>query len=101
MLAAGVDATGGPALRQAGWLSSLGAVLASTYFLVNAVGRPERFHHICEPRSRPRRCRWGPATRVLTGFATASALFTIDGVTSTQTIVVLETFFERPLSVTG
>jgi Lrp/AsnC family leucine-responsive transcriptional regulator len=28
-------------------------------------------------------------------------LFTIDGVTGTQTIVVLETFFERPLSVTG
>jgi Lrp/AsnC family leucine-responsive transcriptional regulator len=28
-------------------------------------------------------------------------LFGIDGVTGTQTIVVLETFFERPLSVTG
>lgn len=28
-------------------------------------------------------------------------LFDVEGVTSTQTIVVLETFFERPLNVTG
>lgn len=33
--------------------------------------------------------------------ASLRRLYTIDGVTSTQTIVVLETFFERPLSTTS
>jgi hypothetical protein len=28
-------------------------------------------------------------------------LFEVDGVTGTQTIVVLETFFERPVDVAG
>ncbi|MFC3987102.1 NrfD/PsrC family molybdoenzyme membrane anchor subunit, partial [Actinoplanes siamensis] len=35
-----------PALRRAGRLTSLGALVASTYFLVNDLGRPERFHHM-------------------------------------------------------
>jgi hypothetical protein len=43
LLAAGGDATGRPALRRAGRVTSLGAVLASTYFLVKDLGRPARF----------------------------------------------------------
>ncbi|WP_229071045.1 NrfD/PsrC family molybdoenzyme membrane anchor subunit [Actinoplanes sp. DH11] len=46
MLAAGGDATGRPALRRAGRVTALGALVASTYFLVNDLGRPERFHHM-------------------------------------------------------
>ncbi|AEV86639.1 polysulfide reductase [Actinoplanes sp. SE50] len=46
MLAAGGDATGRPALRRAGRATALGALVASTYFLVNDLGRPERFHHM-------------------------------------------------------
>ncbi|AGL17361.1 NrfD/PsrC family molybdoenzyme membrane anchor subunit [Actinoplanes sp. N902-109] len=43
LLAAGGDATGRPALRRAGRLTALGALGLSTYFLVNDLGRPERF----------------------------------------------------------
>jgi hypothetical protein len=46
LLAAGGDATGRPALRRAGRITSLGAVVASAYFLVNDLGRPERFLHM-------------------------------------------------------
>jgi polysulfide reductase-like protein len=46
LLAAGADATGRTALRRAGRLAALGALGASTYFLVNDLGRPERFHHM-------------------------------------------------------
>jgi hypothetical protein len=46
MLAAGADLTGRPALRKAGALGALAALLASTYFLVEDLGRPERFHHM-------------------------------------------------------
>jgi hypothetical protein len=46
LLAAGGAATGRPALRRAGRVSALSAVLASTYFLVNDLGRPERFLHM-------------------------------------------------------
>ncbi|GAA4588411.1 hypothetical protein BJY16_008555 [Actinoplanes octamycinicus] len=46
LLAAGGDATGRPALRRAGRLTALGALGASTYFLINDLGRPERFHHM-------------------------------------------------------
>jgi hypothetical protein len=46
LLAAGGDATGRPALRRAGRVTSLGALVASTYFLVNDLGRPARFHHM-------------------------------------------------------
>jgi len=43
LLAAGGDATGRPALRRAGRITALGALTASTYFLINDLGRPERF----------------------------------------------------------
>ncbi|MEV8503598.1 NrfD/PsrC family molybdoenzyme membrane anchor subunit [Actinoplanes sp. NPDC051475] len=43
LLAAGGDATGRPALRRAGRLTALGALTASSYFLVHDLGRPERF----------------------------------------------------------
>jgi formate-dependent nitrite reductase membrane component NrfD len=46
MIAAGADLTGRPVLRRAGRLTSLAAVGASTYFLINDLGRPERFHHM-------------------------------------------------------
>ena len=46
LLAAGGDLTGRPALRRAGRLTALGAVGASTYFLIADLGRPERFHHM-------------------------------------------------------
>ncbi|MFC7529729.1 NrfD/PsrC family molybdoenzyme membrane anchor subunit [Actinoplanes sp. GCM10030250] len=46
LLAAGGDATGRPALRRAGRTTALGALIASTYFLVNDLGRPDRFHHM-------------------------------------------------------
>jgi hypothetical protein len=46
LLAAGGDATGRPALRRAGRLTAFGAVAASGYFLVNDLGRPERFLHM-------------------------------------------------------
>jgi hypothetical protein len=46
LLAAGGQATGRPALRRAGRLTALGAVGASTYFLVHDLGRPKRFLHM-------------------------------------------------------
>ncbi|MET8197757.1 NrfD/PsrC family molybdoenzyme membrane anchor subunit, partial [Micromonospora sp. NPDC005222] len=46
LLAAGGQLTGRPALRRAGRITSLAAVGASTYFLVNDLGRPSRFHHM-------------------------------------------------------
>ena len=46
VLAAGSDLTGRPALRKAGWLGSFAALLASLYYLVADLGRPERFHHM-------------------------------------------------------
>jgi hypothetical protein len=46
LLAAGADLTGRPGLRRAGRFAALGALGASTYFLVNDLGRPERFHHM-------------------------------------------------------
>jgi formate-dependent nitrite reductase membrane component NrfD len=46
LLAAGADLTGRPVLRRAGRLTALAALGASAYFLVNDLGRPERFHHM-------------------------------------------------------
>ncbi|MBE1490548.1 NrfD/PsrC family molybdoenzyme membrane anchor subunit [Plantactinospora soyae] len=46
LLAAGADLTGRAALRRVGRLGSLAAIGASTYFLVNDLGRPARFHHM-------------------------------------------------------
>ncbi|HEY0486683.1 MAG TPA: NrfD/PsrC family molybdoenzyme membrane anchor subunit [Mycobacteriales bacterium] len=46
LLAAGADLSGRTKLRRATRVTSLGALLASTYFLVADLGRPERFHHM-------------------------------------------------------
>jgi formate-dependent nitrite reductase membrane component NrfD len=46
MLAAGADLTGRPGLCRAGRLGALASILASLYFLVADLGRPERFHHM-------------------------------------------------------
>ena len=43
LLAAGGDLTGRPSLRRAGRASAMGALLASTFFLVKDLGRPGRF----------------------------------------------------------
>jgi hypothetical protein len=43
LLALGGQVTGHVAARRAGRATALGAVLASTYFLINDLGRPERF----------------------------------------------------------
>jgi len=46
LLAAGADLTGRPAMRRAGRATALAALGASTYFLINDLGRPDRFHHM-------------------------------------------------------
>ncbi|WP_231743472.1 NrfD/PsrC family molybdoenzyme membrane anchor subunit [Mycobacterium sp. GA-2829] len=46
MLGAGADLTGRPQLRKASRISSLISLLASMYFLIGDLGRPERFHHM-------------------------------------------------------
>lgn len=46
LLAAGADLSGRPALRRAARTTALAALTASTYFLINDLGRPERFHHM-------------------------------------------------------
>jgi len=46
MLGAGADLTGHHALRRASRVGSLVSILASLYFLVSDLGRPERFHHM-------------------------------------------------------
>ncbi|MEU8336716.1 NrfD/PsrC family molybdoenzyme membrane anchor subunit [Micromonospora tulbaghiae] len=46
LLAAGGQLTGRPALRRAGRIAALAGVGASTYFLINDLGRPSRFHHM-------------------------------------------------------
>ncbi|SIR56630.1 NrfD/PsrC family molybdoenzyme membrane anchor subunit [Micromonospora avicenniae] len=46
LLAAGGQLTGRPALRQAGRVTALAAVSASTYFLIHDLGRPARFHRM-------------------------------------------------------
>lgn len=46
MLAAGADLTGRPRLRKGSRIGALVSVLASLYFLVGDLGRPERFHHM-------------------------------------------------------
>ena len=46
MLAAGADLTGRPGLRRVSRVGSLASILASLYFLVADLGRPERFHHM-------------------------------------------------------
>jgi formate-dependent nitrite reductase membrane component NrfD len=46
MLGAGADLTGKPGLRKVSRIGSLVGLLASTYFLIADLGRPERFHHM-------------------------------------------------------
>lgn len=46
LLAAGADLTGRRRLRRAARVSALGALGASTYFLINDLGRPDRFHNM-------------------------------------------------------
>jgi hypothetical protein len=72
LLAAGGDATGRPALRRAGRVTALGALVASTYFLVNDLGRPERFHHmmrVAKPTSPMSMGTW-----ILTAFGAAAGV---------------------------
>jgi hypothetical protein len=78
LVAAAADLTGRPVLRRAGRLTTLGAIGASAYFLVNDLGRPERFHHmlrVAKPTSPMSVGSWilaafGPAA----GIAAASEL---------------------------
>jgi hypothetical protein len=72
MLAAGGQATRRPALRRAGRTTALGALLASTYFLVNDLGRPARFHHmlrVAKPTSPMSMGTW-----ILSGFGAAAGV---------------------------
>ena len=46
LLAAGADLTGRPVTRRWARLASVAALGASTYFLINDLGRPDRFHHM-------------------------------------------------------
>ncbi|BBX72045.1 NrfD/PsrC family molybdoenzyme membrane anchor subunit [Mycolicibacterium psychrotolerans] len=46
MLAAGADLTGRTELRRVSRLGALASLLASMYFLIGDLGRPERFHHM-------------------------------------------------------
>ncbi|GGM29236.1 NrfD/PsrC family molybdoenzyme membrane anchor subunit [Dactylosporangium sucinum] len=46
LLAAGADLTGRPVTRRAARAAAVAALGASTYFLINDLGRPERFHHM-------------------------------------------------------
>ncbi|KUI15296.1 polysulfide reductase [Mycobacterium lehmannii] len=46
MLAAGADLTGRNELRKVTRIGSLVSILASLYFLIADLGRPERFHHM-------------------------------------------------------
>lgn len=46
LLAAGADLTGRPGLRRVSRVGALASLLASMYFLIGDLGRPERFHHM-------------------------------------------------------
>ena len=46
MLGAGADLTGRTELRRVSRLGALVSLLASMYFLIGDLGRPERFHHM-------------------------------------------------------
>ena len=46
LLAAGADLTDRPTLRRSARGTAMGALLASTYFLIADLGRKERFHHM-------------------------------------------------------
>lgn len=72
LVAAAADLTGRAALRRAGRLTVLGALGASTYFLVNDLGRPQRFHHmlrVAKPTSPMSMGSW-----ILAAFGSAAGL---------------------------
>ncbi|MFS0896707.1 NrfD/PsrC family molybdoenzyme membrane anchor subunit [Mycolicibacterium litorale] len=46
LLGAGADLTGRPQLRKVSRVGSLVSLVASMYFLIGDLGRPERFHHM-------------------------------------------------------
>jgi hypothetical protein len=72
LLAAGADLTGRPGLRRTGRLTSLAALGASAYFLINDLGRPERFHHmlrVAKPTS-----PMSVGTWILTAFGPAAGV---------------------------
>src|SRR5439155_3608071 len=72
LLAAGADLTGRRQLRRAGRLTALAALGASTYFLVNDLGRPERFYNmlrVAKPTSPLSVGSW-----LLVGFGPAAGL---------------------------
>ena len=72
LLAAGGQLTGRPALRRAGRVTSLAAVTASAYFLVNDLGRPSRFHHMLRVAKLTSPMSVG--TWILTAFGPAAGL---------------------------
>ena len=75
MLAAGADLTGRPGLRRVSRVGALASILASLYFLVADLGRPERFHHmlrVAKPSSPMSMGTWilsayGPGAAVAAG----------------------------------
>ncbi|MET7399059.1 NrfD/PsrC family molybdoenzyme membrane anchor subunit, partial [Dactylosporangium sp. NPDC005572] len=72
LLAAGADLTGRPVTRRAARAAAVAALGASTYFLVNDLGRPERFHHmlrVAKPTS-----PMSVGTWLLTAFGGAAGL---------------------------
>jgi hypothetical protein len=72
LIAAGADLTGRPRLRRASRITSFAALGASAYFLVNDLGRPERFHHmlrVAKPTSPMSMGTW-----ILSAFGPAAGL---------------------------
>lgn len=72
LLAAGANATGNDSLRRSGRVTALGALVGSTFMLIDDLGRPSRFHHmlrIAKPTSPMSMGTWilavyGPAAGV-------------------------------------
>ncbi|MEV4755210.1 NrfD/PsrC family molybdoenzyme membrane anchor subunit [Micromonospora sp. NPDC049559] len=72
LLAAGARITGAPRLRAFTRVTSLAALGASTYFLINDLGRPQRFHHmlrVAKPTSPMSMGTW-----ILVGFGPAAGV---------------------------
>ncbi|SNT59436.1 Polysulphide reductase, NrfD [Asanoa hainanensis] len=72
LVAAGADLTGRAALRTTARLTGLGAILASTYFLVVDLGRPSRFLNmlrVAKPTSPMSMGTW-----IFSGFSAAAGL---------------------------
>jgi len=72
LLAAGADLSDRLVLRRAGRLTALGAIGISSYFLINDLGRPARFHHmlrVAKPTSPMSMGTW-----VVAGFGSAAGV---------------------------